>query len=78
MFTVEGAHQLLVGHRGVDTWLLTAMAGPLRTVIGHGGILAHLNLPVETLFFTAGCLSLFTTGTAGGSLNAGRRNFKIL
>lgn len=27
----------------------SAMAGPLRTVIGHGGILAHLNLPVETL-----------------------------
>jgi hypothetical protein len=54
------------------------MAGPLRTVIGHGGILAHLNLPVETLFFTAGCLSPFTTGTATGSLNAGRRKFKIL
>lgn len=52
------------------------MAGPLRTVIGHGRILAHLNLPVETLI-SADCFSPITTGTADASLNAREKTFKI-
>lgn len=40
MLAIERPHQLLVGNG--------AVAGALRTVIGHGGILAHQNLPVET------------------------------
>lgn len=52
------------------------MAGPLRTVIGHGRILAHLNLPVETLI-SADCFSPITTGATDASLNAGRKTFKI-
>lgn len=53
------------------------MAGPLRTVIGHGGILAHLNLPVETLIL-ADCFSPITTGAADASLNVPPKKFQDL
>lgn len=49
VFAVERPHQLLVGDGGGRRGRFTAMSSPVRTVIGHGRILAHPNLPVETL-----------------------------
>lgn len=41
------------------------MSSPVRTVIGHGRILAHTNLPVETLSSSV----TIDTWTGAGSLN---------
>lgn len=42
------------------------MPGPVRTVIGHGRILAHPHLPVETLWSSLA----IGTGTRGDPFNA--------
>ncbi|CAO0832782.1 hypothetical protein SMICM17S_00995 [Streptomyces microflavus] len=49
MFAVERPHQLLVRYSGRGRGRLARCRPPVRTVIGHGRILAHPNLLVETL-----------------------------
>ncbi|SCE54275.1 hypothetical protein GA0115253_1067010, partial [Streptomyces sp. Termitarium-T10T-6] len=48
------------------------MSSPVRTVIGHGRILAHPNLPVETSETSSWTID---TGVGAGSFNAGRNFF---